>query len=136
MNWNAELRRILRFFWVALICCGIDTLVGLFCLNMLHYRLTVSVIAGFTAGLGVGYALHALWTFRHAGGHRIASAMRFTLTSLLLLCGRLAFVWLVAQGIALAGLESSRLLENAIYICMLGFSFCLNYIMCRIWVFK
>jgi len=131
-----ELARMLRFFGVALVATAVDAGVAMACLHGAGWPLSACVVAGFMAGLGVAYALHHAWTFAESRSEHKRSLPRFLVSNAVLLGGRIAFVWLCTQALLFAGVGMTRWIESGLYVVMLGASFLVNYVMCRLWVFR
>ncbi|GHV51151.1 hypothetical protein FACS1894168_3150 [Deltaproteobacteria bacterium] len=130
-----ELHRVVRFFCVAVFGLFVDTLVGFVCLHFTNLPMFVCVILGFSSGLLWGFIVQRRWTCSHFVTSRKPPRLRFYTWTLALLLSRIVFAWLLIFFLSLSGVTVSRFMESAIYLCMLGFSFLLNYIVCRLWIF-
>ena len=130
------LRQGLKFFSVSLAGGSIDAGVGLTCFNLFGFSLYASTVAGFCAGLIFGYVAHQNWTFASGKAFDVTVFVKFVLTNLFLLVIRLGTVHVLLLMLLYASLAGNRLLENGIYLIMLGISFTFNYLFCRFFVFN
>ena len=129
-------RQLFKFFGVSLAGGAIDACAGLICFNLLNFSLQSSATAGFCIGLVFGYFMHQTWTFAGGKAFDPPAFAKFLLTNLLLLAIRLATIHLLLRALQHSPFAGNAMLENTIYLIMLGISFIANYLLCRFVVFR
>ena len=135
-SWRKILRHVLKFFGVSLTGGAIDACTGLICFNLLGFSLQGSAVAGFCVGLVFGYVVHQTWTFAVGKTFDPVVFAKFVLTNLLILAIRLGTVQALLLALLRSPFAGNKLLENVIYLVMLGISFIINYLLCCFVVFR
>jgi Predicted membrane protein len=131
-----EIKKIALFLGVSTVCGLVDASCGFICILLFNFNLYLSIFIGFSAGLLLGYALHKKFTFKHEYVKGSAAFIKFTISNTFLICVRFCLAWLLQSIAANVSVMSPQARETIIYILVLGFSFCVNYLMCRLWVFR
>ena len=130
-----ETRKICIFFCVSTFCGLIDAACGFLCILLFQANLYVSISAGYTVGLLSGYFLHKKITFKTDYTASNKSFIKFVIANTSLLGVRFIIAYILR--VATSGLPlNEQLKEMAIYLTVLAISFCVNYIMSRLWVFR
>lgn len=120
----------IRFAGTSLIAGGLDFSVVLLVASYIQSH-SVSVLCGWLAGCSVGYYMHEFWTFRSgiakASLHRF---VKFYMANASLLFFRQLAIWILPVIMPDA-------IDDRIFLFMIFcISFCLNYIITTIVVFK
>lgn len=133
----AEIRLLLRFFFVSCCCGAVDAFVGLMSFNWGGLSLFPSTIAGVVAGGIVGYILHEVWTFKSGKRFLLPRFLSFCSSATFLLLLRWGLIWVYEQyALPQIPLAEHVLAGNLMYIVSLGFSFVTNYCICRLFIWK
>lgn len=136
-KYAAEIRLLLRFFFVSCCCGAVDASVGLMSFNWGGLSLFKSTIAGVVAGGVVGYILHEVWTFKSGKRFLLPRFISFSTSATFLLLLRWGLIWIYERyALPHIPLSEQVLADNLMYIVSLGFSFVTNYCICRLLIWK